>query len=391
MNDTFEQIAVGLTGSVKKARTLQETLLANLVMVGEIPAPTFNELRRVEFIRQRFSEYDLLNIGVDEADNVAGILEGRGGAEAQNILVVAHTDTLFGEDTNHTMSILSGEVKGPGASDNSLGVATLLTLPPLLEELGLELESNLVLVGVSRSLGRGNLEGLRFFLENTKTPFRAGICLEGVELGRLSIHSIGMLRGEIRCEMTPEYDWSRFGATGAIVTLNEVINRIVEIPLPRRPRTSVVFGSINGGTTYNTIASEAILRFEIRSEDSDMVRSICTQVEDIVAEVTSSSGAELALDIFARREPGGISSGHPLARRTRDVMKTLGIQPRIFPSTSELAAMIDHQIPAVTIGMTQGRNFNEPDESVTIEPMFTGLAQVAGILQSIDGGCCDEY
>lgn len=389
MSKTFDSLLKKLPGYRKRALQVRETLLANLIMVGEIPAPTFHELPRVEFLRQRFSEYDLNDIGVDEADNVTGILEGSEGKD--NILVVAHLDTLFGEEVNHTLSVQQERVIGPGVSDNSMGVAALVTLPSLLEELGIRLKSNLVLAGVSRSLGRGNLEGLRFFLENNSRSFRAGLCLEGVELGRLSTHSIGMLRGEIRCEHPREYDWSRFGATGAIVTINEVINRMVEIPLPRRPRTSVVFGSIQGGSTYNILANHAVLRFEIRSEDAETTRSIGARVEDIVAEVTSLSGANVVLDVFAHRDPGGIPSGHPLARRTREIMDTLGIQPRIFPSTSELAAMIDAGLPAVTVGLTNGKDFNQADESVEIDPMFTGMTQVAAILEAMDGGFCDEH
>jgi hypothetical protein len=40
----------------KKLRSMSEILLANLVMVGEIPAPSFREERKVQFILDRFNE-----------------------------------------------------------------------------------------------------------------------------------------------------------------------------------------------------------------------------------------------------------------------------------------------------------------------------------------------
>ena len=43
----------------------------------------------------------------------------------------------------------------------------------------------------------------------------------------------------------------------------------------------------------------------------------------------------------------------------------------------------------MTIGITRGENLNQTDESVLIEPMFRGLAQVIGIIKAIDEGCCD--
>ena len=156
---------------------------------------------------------------------------------------------------DHTLTVHADQVSGPAVGDNALGLAVVVTLPVLLELLDIHLQSNLILMGSARSLGRGNLEGLHFFLSKTKIPIQAGICVEGIGLGRLSYQTIGMLRGEIECTVPAEYDWTRFGASGAIVTLNEVINRILEIPLPRRPRTTIVLGSVEGGQSFSSIAT----------------------------------------------------------------------------------------------------------------------------------------
>ena len=70
-------------------------------------------------------------------------------------------------------------------------------------------------------------------------------------------------------------------------------------------------------------------------------------------------------------------------------MKDLDIKPRINPSTSELSAFIDRHIPAITLGITSVEHLHQIDETVKIEPMFTGLAQLAAVLLAIDGGYCD--
>ncbi len=372
----------------ERVAELKEVLLANLVMVGEIPSPTFGEQRRVRFLRDRFTEGGLQNCSTDEVDNAFGILPGRKGE--RNILIVAHTDTVVPETVDHTVTVDTTHVSGPGIGDNSLGVATLATLPTIFEKLELEFDSTLVFMGSSRSLGRGNLEGLRFFLENKKIPIDAAICVEGMQLGRLSHISIGMLRAEIRCTVPEEYDWSRFEAEGAITSLNEVINRMMEIPLPKRPRTSIVLGEIAGGHSFSSIAAHASLKFEIRSEADEMVESIREQIEEILAEASSRTAARYELDVVAHRRPGGISFSHPLPKSARKIMDALGVEPIITPSTSELAALIDHEVPAVTIGITRGENIGEQSERVEIEPMFTGITQLIGLLKAIDGGLDHE-
>jgi di/tripeptidase len=70
-------------------------------------------------------------------------------------------------------------------------------------------------------------------------------------------------------------------------------------------------------------------------------------------------------------------------------MNKLEIEPRLAPSTSELAALIDKNIPALTLGITSGDKIHKMDESVQIAPIYKGLAQIIGILIATDGGFCD--
>jgi len=387
MNEAMAHLIEGLPQLKKKLTTLRDTLLTNIVMVGEIPAPTFREEKRRRFLVNRFNQYNLMNCSTDEVGNGLGIIPGEVGD--RNILIVAHLDTVFDESIDHTISIETKRINGPAVGDNSLGVATLATLPAMLEELGLTFNSNLILMGSARSLGHGNIEGVRFFLDNTDMPIHAGICIEGVKLGRLSHTSIGMARCEITYRLPEEYDWTRFGAVGSIVTINELINRILEIPVPRRPKTTIVLGSITGGRSFNTIATDAVLRFEIRSESNEMVQELRQQIEDIAAEVSSHNGSEVEIQILAQRKPGGISFSHPLASNARTIMKSLGITPRVSPSTSELSAFIDQGIPALTLGLTNGENLNKPDENIEIMPIYSGLTQLLGVLIAIDRGYCD--
>ncbi len=240
----FGEIKERLKEFRSAAESVREILLANAVMVAEIPAPTFREAQRVRFIEDRFSECGLQNCSTDEVGNGFGILNGDPGEK--QILLVAHADTVFDEKADHTIAMLSDRMTGPGVGDNSLGLAVLASLPILLEKLQIRLKSNLLLMAASRSLGRGNLEGLRFFLNNNRQPIASALCVEGVKLGRLSYSSIGMLRGEINVHVSEMYDWTRFGAAGAIITLNDVINKINRIPLPKRPKTSIVLGTIEG-------------------------------------------------------------------------------------------------------------------------------------------------
>lgn len=389
MNNTVTTILKELPGFEEKLKGITDILLTNLVMINEIPAPTFGEKNRCKQMLTRFAEYELQHCSTDEKDNALGVLPGTGDLD-RNILVEAHLDTPFAEKVDHAVSIQPHYVTGAGVGDNGLGLAAVMSLPLILDHLKIKLKSNLILMGSSRSLAHGDLEGIRFFLENSQMPISAGICVEGVKLGRLSYSSIGMLRGELMLWLPEEYDWTRFGAGGSIVSMNEVINKILEIPLPRKPQTTIVLGSIKGGSSFNTIARKAILRFEIRSESDEMVENLARQIDYISAEIASKAGANSEFRILARRSPGGMTFSDELTVASRAIVESVGVKPRMSPSTSELSAFIDQGIPAITIGLTNGEHLNEPDETIEIDPLPKGLAQLVGSILAIDRGYSNE-
>lgn len=369
-------------------REIRETLLSNLIFLSEIPAPTFDEYARANALVNRYSGYEMLNCSVDEMGNALGIIPGK--RSDSNILIIAHLDTNFASTVDHALSINTDTVIGPGVGDNSLGLAVMATLPYVLKKYNLELDSNLILMGSARSIGMGDIEGLRFFLNNYQPNISAGLCLEGVKLGRLSYSSIGMLRGELVYRIPEEYDWTKFSSEGALVNMNEMITKILEIPLPRKPKTTIVLGSIRGGSSYNTIPTKVSLRFEIRSESNEVVDQLTREIDNLALEMSSLTGANVDFKVHARRKPGGTLFSHPLNMVAREIHSKLDIKTRLSPSTSELAAFIARGIPAVTVGLTNGENMGEENEQIDLSPLDLGLAQLMGLLLSLDKGFTDE-
>ena len=384
---TINDLLNGVVSIREKVKDIREIILANLVMMGEIPAPTFKEEARIRFFLDRFTEAGLDSISTDEVGNAFGYIRGTEGEKT--ILVAAHADTVFNDSVDHSVRVESSRIIGPGVADNSLGCAVVASIPQILQHLEIQFEHNVLLMGITRSLGRGDLAGIRFFLENTKVPIDYGLFVEGAQLGRLSYSSMGMLRGEIRCTIPGEYDWTLFESSGAITLLNEVITKMLAIPLPTKPKTAITFGSVNAGTSYNTVPTSGSLHFEIRSEQAGMVGDLQTRLEEICDEVASNTQTEVVLEVVARRRPGGIDFSDPLTKTARLLLECLGVVPKIQPSVGELSALIDKDIPGITIGIAKASQMHTLKESITIDPIFSGLAQLIGILQAMDGGLCD--
>lgn len=362
--------------------SMRERVLADTVMIAEIPAPTFGEERVVRFLNDRFTEENLDGITTDEAGNATGILPGKTGQH--NILLAAHIDRIWDATVDHTVTVSADTIVGPGIADNALGAAALTTFPSLLKALGVQLDANLILLGSSRSMGRGDLAGLRFFCENTQLPIGAAICVEGIECGRLSYSSLGMSRCEIEVRVPEERDWESWSLYGAINPMNRIIDRILRLKIPQVPKSSVILGSVVSGTSYNVPPTQASLRLEIRSEEPGTVSGLREQIGEIVEEIQAEQRVEATLTDVARRRPGTIGFSHPLVRGTRTILKQLDITPTIAPSTSELSVLLDRGIPSLTLGLTTGDNKHQLNETIRIQPVFRGLAQLIAAVQLTD-------
>ena len=365
---------------------LREEVLANLVMIGQTPAPTGGEEQRVRYIMDRFAESGLPEAGPDQAGNAVGFLPGRVGD--RTVLLVAHLDTIVPANVDHNATVLADRIEGPGISDNSLGAAALTMLPTVLQKLGVELDCNLQLLGSVKSLDRGDHAGLKFFLDHAARPYDFGVCVEGVPLGRLNYFSIGTIRGDVSCRVRPVESRS-YGSESAVVVLNYIINRILAIETPTRPFTKIRIARVRAGKSYDVDPEKATLGFEVNSHSDEMIGRVQEQIADIVAEMSARHAVDAQLDVFFRRTAGGLRFSHPLVKCCVQVMEALGIEPDQGHSPSELSEFIAREIPAVTLGISEGSKHHEQIDYVMIEPVMRGLAQLVGLLLAVDRGDAD--
>ncbi|WP_457571881.1 hypothetical protein [Desulfovulcanus sp.] len=359
--------------------SLREILLANLVLIGEIPAPTSGEQKRVSFLGERFAEYGLQNCSTDELGNGLAILPGIKGE--RTILLTAHADTPFAVSEDHTYTVNSSRVLGPGVADNSLGVAVLATLPVLLEKLGIKLQSDLLLLAPVRSLDQGNQEGLKFFLANSKQPVHAAIAIEGAQLGRLNFRSMASLGGMITCQIN-----RKISQESTINILCQIVAQLNAIHLPQENHTFLTFGSIGGGISYKYPARNGFLKFQLRSNRDRTIEEITTTIYNILDSIALQPGVSAHLKQIANTTSGGLDSSHPLVLRARQILDALDISPQDSIYSPMISAFAEYNIPALCIGITYAENVNYLDEFIEIDPIMKGVAQLIGILMAIDGG-----
>jgi acetylornithine deacetylase/succinyl-diaminopimelate desuccinylase-like protein len=379
MNDHLKD----LPNFVERIKSLKDIIITNIVLIGQTPAPTFKEKRRSKIFMERLAEFQVDECTTDGYRNPIGIIRGKSSGTKPPIFVIAHLDTFykfFDKDLVFNYAIKEDKITGPGILDNSVGVGVMISLPAILKALDLQFESDIVLAGTIQSIGKGNLRGVRHLLKTWPTPIRGGVCIEGVELGRLNYYSDGMIRGEIQCNIYEEKGVFHKFTPNAILILNEIINEILNLRI----------GKISGGVNHGKIAYEGTLGFEIRSDSYKVVKSIYSNIKDIVDGISQENEVELNLKTISNLKAARLKFNHPLVKSAASVLESLGLKPISKSTESALSIFLSRKIPAVTLGVTHGENYYTDSATMEIEPMFKGIAQIIGVLKAIDNGVCDE-
>ncbi len=372
----------------KAIKSIRETIITNLILLGQIPAPTYKERRRANFFMERLAEFQVDECTTDGYRNPIGIIRGTS-SEKPAIFLVAHLDTIFSKDIDHNFTIRKRTITGPGIMDNSVGVGVLMSIPEILKKLDLKFESDIVLAGVIQSIGKGNLRGVRHLVKTWPDPIRGAICIEGGEIGRFNYYCDAMIRVEVHCHISAVGQETTH-RPNAILVLNEIINEILQLRLPLKPRTKIIIGKISGGFKHGKIAFGSKLGFEIQSGSDKIAREVYKDIQDIVTGMGHEKNVYLKISVISNVHAASLPYNHPLVKNTVAVMKKLDLKPAREASESELSIFLSRKIPAVTLGITRGNNYQTEKAVMEIEPMFKGIAQILGVMMAIDSGVCDE-
>lgn len=377
---------------VDRMKSIKESVISNIVLIGQTPGATFEEDARADIFLERLSCAMVDESGKDQFKNAIGIIKGTDAENNDPIVLTANLDTVYSaDDADHNYIVRKNTITGPNVLDNTISLGILATLPQIFRHLDLSFSSDIVLAGVKQSIGRGNLRGIRNFLNTWSRPIRGGLIMEGQKIGHFSYYSEGIIRGEISCDIPTTGDFSvhRF-RPNAILVLNEAINEMLFINLPQRPRCRIMIGRIDGGHKHGEIACNARLGFEIQSDSDEMVKKVFEKIEDIVEGIAHEHSVALKLETITVQNAASLKYAHPLVKCEISVMKSLGLKPVSESSESELSVFLSRNIPALALGVTTGKNAHLPNATMRINPMFTGIAQMIGLIMAIDKGICDD-
>lgn len=358
-----------------------QQVIQTAVAIQQIPAPTFEEQRRAEHVRGRFIAAGLRDVGVDALHNAVGRWPGADPARPA-LLVSAHTDTVFPATTDLTVREESGRLYGPGLGDNSLGVAALIALAELFAMHDIHPPADIWFAANSREEGLGNLDGIRAIWNALGARLGAAIVIEGMALGRVYHAGIAVRRLRVICRAPGGHSWLHFGQPSAVHGLIDLGARIMALTPPREPRTTFNIGLIHGGHSVNSLACEADLYLDLRSEDPACLQAFERTVRECIDAAAQAPMLTFTTTVVGDRPAGHMDHAHPLAQMAGAVLDLAGIPAVYERGSTDANALLASGLPTVTVGVSRGAHSHRQDEYIETPPVAPGLWQLALLVLS---------
>ena len=365
--------------------------LETLITLTEIPAPPFAETERALAFLEMLNLAGVDSSYIDEVGNVIALRKGSA-PNSSTLVISGHLDTVFPEGTNVQVQQIGDTLRAPGIGDDTRGLAVLLAILKSINSNNIETEQNILFVGTVGEEGLGDLRGVKQLFTESDWTISSFISIDGTGDTRVTHQGLGSHRYLVTFAGPGGHSWGAFGLINPAHVLSRAVYyfEIAADTYTRGgPKTSYNIGTLQGGTSINSIPAEVSMQVDMRSEsqerliqiDSIFHRSINRAVQEM--NLNRRNGPPLVVDIklIGDRPSGEIDSGEILVQRAMASTELLGLTAILGRSSTDSNIPISLGIPSVTIGGGGvGVASHSPDEYYINENGSRGIKRALLIL-----------
>ena len=340
------------------------------VSICEIPAPPFKEERRAAEMKKRFEALGLRNVRIDSIGNVIAERPGSGGGPV--VVIAAHLDTVFPEETDVSVTRQGTMLRGPGIGDDCRGLAVLLAVAKAMGTASVRTQGTIYFVANVGEEGPGNLRGVKHLFAKPPAKIDYFISVDGTGLG-LTTRAVGSNRYKVSYKGPGGHSYGAFGMPSPIHALGRAIAKISAIQVPRTPKTTFNVGIIEGGTSVNTISPLGAMEVDLRSESPEELAKLDASFRKAVDEALAEENArwpqsrvKVTVDVVSMgvRPAAAPPDSQRIIQTAQAAARALGFEVSGSASSTDANWPMSLGIQAITLdGGGEGRGAHSTSES----------------------------
>ncbi|MDD7389294.1 MAG: M20/M25/M40 family metallo-hydrolase [Lachnospiraceae bacterium] len=357
-----------------------ERLLKELAV---IPAPSGKEKRRGDFCRKWLETHGAEGVYEDSAGNI--IYPYEISRRSRLAVCMAHLDVVFPDEDRLVIRQKEHLLTGPGVGDDTANLVNLLMAAAFFAQEKPNLQMGILFVADTGEEGLGNLKGCRQLMKDFGNRLAQVISLD-LYLGQCFNRCVGSLRYEVTVRTEGGHSFSAFGNPSAVHQISRLVCALYGQQVPGRAQTTYNVGTIEGGTSVNTIAQEARILYEIRSVDAGCMEEMRQGFEEIIRRF-SAEGMCLEVRQVGERPCAGRMDeaseavwGRLVETAAEVIYRAAGQEVSLEAASTDANIPLSLGIPAVTLGTIAGGGAHTREEWVDLRSQRTGMKLVLELL-----------
>jgi acetylornithine deacetylase/succinyl-diaminopimelate desuccinylase-like protein len=336
-----------------------QSITKEQIEICSVPSSPFDEAARAELLRRKFQSLGLDDAHLDSEGNCIALRPGV--CESPLVVLSAHLDTVFPPSTDFNVTRIGKRLLAPGISDDGCGLIALVVLLRALNQFKLETFGSILLVGTVGEEGEGNLRGVRYLFEKSEWAKRIAtfISLDGAGLKEVTNRALGSRRYHVQVSGSGGHSWADFGVPNPIHAIGRAISKLSSYPIPKEPKTSFNVGRVLGGTSINSIPTEASMEVDLRSATEDELvridaffrRTVRDAIDD--ENLNRRSGTEslqLTVNLIGARPGGESSLESRIVQVAFEATRLVGVIPCSEQASTDSNLPMSLGVPAITLG-----------------------------------------
>lgn len=342
-----------------------------------IPAPSHYEEKRAVFCKAWFESAGGKDVFIDEALNV--ICPYHVTEDDPVTVFMAHTDTVFPDLEPMPFIETEDTFQCPAVGDDTTNLAILMICARYFLQHDLPCEGGILFVANSCEEGLGNLKGCRAIVSRYSSRINALVSFDGSRLDKITNRAVGSHRYQVTVKTEGGHSFGAFGNRNAIAVLSSMITTLygVKVPQEGNSRTTYNVGVISGGTSVNTIAQEAGMLYEYRSDH----RGCLLQMQEMfhrVLDAYRAMGVEVIAQLVGDRPCAG--NVDPTAQQaleskaTASIQRVTGKEPTFLSGSTDCNIPLSEGIPSVCLGLCVSSGTHTRGETLQLSSLPDGCA-----------------
>jgi acetylornithine deacetylase/succinyl-diaminopimelate desuccinylase-like protein len=241
----------------------------------------------------------------------------------------------------------------------------MLALAHALVQAKVKMPASLLFLGNVGEEGEGDLRGVRHLYNQPGLSDRiiSHIVLDGAGADSAVTQALGSRRYQVIIAGPGGHSFTDAGTPNPIAALASALAVLAETPLPTEPRTTLNLGTIQGGTSVNSIPESAQATVDFRSTDPQQLTrlevALHRAVEDSVdhwnalaRSRTMPRKGSLSFTIYkiGDRPAAHLPSDSPLLETLRAVDRHLGLRTDLRLGSTDANIPLSMGISALSMG-----------------------------------------